>query len=738
MNILKSKLNLKLISNSKLKKANQILIGKLSSQSFHSYLNSHSHGSVYMNKLIVSKKGFSSKKENDNENDKKSNDDDKEKQAKDKKDDKSANENKPENDKDKDKETLSLKEEIEKFLKDVRKFAENSKKSKVNNDLNPPKIPEKLKELITFLSFCFLGWVLLMLILFNSLKGKKKRKEISNLELIEFVKKGLVSSISCVVPHDSNVNSNQTNKFVNVYVNLNDNQKYYTGTYNINQLLNQIYQIQKAQGKSESNLIPINNSEDESNLNEIILSTIGLSFIGYLIFKRKMKMMNLNKSNKTDKSKQKDKDDSDMNPFNFLNKMQNYDIKEYGIKNKIDVKFENVAGMDSAKKEIMEFVDFLKTPEKYTKLGAKIPRGALLVGPPGTGKTLLAKATAGEAGVPFFSMSGSEFVEMFVGVGASRVRQLFKKAKDNAPSIIFIDEIDAIGKSRSGMNGNDEKDNTLNQLLVEMDGFGTETNVVVLAATNFAKDLDSALMRPGRFDRKIEVLLPDIKEREQLFMLYLKKVKLDTAKSIEEYAKRLATLTPGFSGADISNLVNEAAIISARNNKESVGSNAFEQASERVIAGLETKRPITEETKRIIAIHESGHAIVSWLLENSNPLVKVTIVPRSKGSLGFNQFMSDDKVLHSKEFILDEICTLLGGRIAEEILIGSITTGASNDLERITQLAQSMVMKFGMSNVGLQSYKEEGYSKPFSREYEDVSKIKYIIICIFLRKLMKK
>lgn len=734
MNILKSKLNLKLVSNSKLKKANKILIGKLSSQSFHSYLNSHSHGHVYMNKLIISKKGFSSKKENNNDNEKKNNDDDKEKPAKDTKDDKSTNENKPDNDNNNDKEKSSIEKEYQKFKKDFQEFIEKVKKSKENNDFknlpNPPQLP---KEIRSFLSFLFLGWVLLILIFLNNLKEKKKRHEISNLELIELVKKGLVNSISYHVPYESFVNSNQTNKFVDVYVNLNDNQKYYTATYNINQLVNQIYQIQRAQGKSESNLIPINNSENEGHSNELIgfnFFTIGLICIGLMMLKKRMKMKNLNKSNKTDKSKQKEKDDSDMNPFNFLNKMQNYDIKEYGIKNKIDIKFENVAGMDSAKKEIMEFVDFLKTPEKYTKLGAKIPRGALLVGPPGTGKTLLAKATAGEAGVPFFSMSGSEFVEMFVGVGASRVRQLFKKAKDNAPSIIFIDEIDAIGKSRSGMNGNDEKDNTLNQLLVEMDGFGTETNVVVLAATNFATDLDSALMRPGRFDRKIEVLLPDIKEREQLFMLYLKKVKLDTAKSIEEYAKRLATLTPGFSGADISNLVNEAAIISARNNKESVGTNAFEQASERVIAGLETKRPITEETKRIIAIHESGHAIVSWLLENSNPLVKVTIVPRSKGSLGFNQFMSDDKVLHSKEFILDEICTLLGGRIAEEILIGSITTGASNDLERITQLAQSMVMKFGMSNVGLQSYKEEGYSKPFSREYEDVSKNNYIFICI--------
>ncbi len=476
-------------------------------------------------------------------------------------------------------------------------------------------------------------------------------------------------------------------------------------------LINFINQTQGQNGKNYTDYFPINftNSTESPILNSQFLLILAIATLFF--FRRGLK--NINKiSNPKGGSE-------DKNPFNFLNNIQNYDIKEYGTEKKIDIKFDQVAGMQSAKQEIIEFVDFLKKPEKYTKLGAKIPRGALLVGPPGTGKTLLAKATAGEAEVPFFSMSGSEFVEMFVGVGASRVRQLFKKAKDKAPSIIFIDEIDAIGKSRSGMFQNDEKDNTLNQLLVEMDGFGTDTNVVVLAATNFAESLDQALTRPGRFDRKIEVLLPDIKEREELFVLYLKKVKLNEEKTVNDYAKRLATLTPGFSGADIANIVNEAAIISARHSKSTVDSSSFEQATERVIAGMETKRPITAETKKIIAVHESGHAVVSWLLSNSNPLVKITIIPRSKGALGFNQFMSDDRSLHSKEYILDEICTLLGGRLAEEILIGSVTTGASNDLQRVTQLAHAMVTKFGMSNLGLQAFKDEGYTKPFSTDYEN-------------------
>jgi AFG3 family protein len=403
-------------------------------------------------------------------------------------------------------------------------------------------------------------------------------------------------------------------------------------------------------------------------------------------------------------------------------------LKEYGVETKINIKFKHVAGHAQAKKEIIEFVDFLKKPEKYHKLGAKIPRGALLVGPPGTGKTLLAKAVAGEAAVPFFAISGSDFVEMYVGVGASRVRDLFKKAKEKAPSIIFIDEIDAVGKKRGGgkfTGGNDERENTLNQLLVEMDGFGTESSVIILAATNRADTLDPALMRPGRFDRQVEISLPDRKDREDILKIYLKKVKIDLSKSVDEYALRLSTLTPGFSGADISNLVNEAAIISARENKEFVTSESFEKAADRIIAGLETRRLLSEQERKTVAYHEAGHAVAGWFLEHSNPLVKLTIVPRSKGSLGFAQFVPDDLQLRSKEHLLDLICGLLGGRVAEEIFFNRITTGASNDLQQATRIANSMVTIYGMSSLGLMAYNmnEEGYDKPYSHQRERVYNI---------------
>jgi AFG3 family protein len=339
---------------------------------------------------------------------------------------------------------------------------------------------------------------------------------------------------------------------------------------------------------------------------------------------------------------------------------------------------------------------------------------------------MLAKAVAGEAAVPFFAISGSDFVEMFVGVGAARVRDLFKKAKEKAPSIIFIDEIDAVGRKRGGKftGGNDERDNTLNQLLVEMDGFGTESNVIVLAATNRVDILDSALLRPGRFDRQVEITLPDRKDREDIFKVYLKKVKLDHSKSIEEYALRLSTLTPGFSGADISNLVNEAAIISARLNKEHVDSDSFESAADRIIAGLETKRMLSEKERKIVAYHEAGHAVIGWFLEHSSPLVKLTIIPRSKGALGFTQFVPDDVSLRSTEHLVDLICGLLGGRLAEEKFFGSITTGASDDLQKVSNIANAMVTKYGMSNLGLTAYpggEEDSYgAKPYSAHTESV------------------
>ncbi len=356
----------------------------------------------------------------------------------------------------------------------------------------------------------------------------------------------------------------------------------------------------------------------------------------------------------------------------------------------LGITFKDVAGQAGAKQEMQEIVDFLKNPQKYTELGGKIPKGALLVGPPGTGKTLLAKAVAGEAGVPFFSMSGSDFVEMFVGVGASRVRDLFEKAKQKAPCIIFIDEIDAVGRARSknpAMGGNDERENTLNALLTEMDGFGTNSGIITLAATNRADMLDSALMRAGRFDRQIHVELPDLNERREIFVVHLKPLKLDENLDIDFLARQ----TPGFSGADIANVCNEAALIAARHNSEKVGKQDFLDAVDRIIGGLEKKTKVmTEAEKKSIAIHEAGHATISWFTEFANPLVKVTIVPRGR-ALGAAWYLPEERVMQTKRAMLDEMCSLLGGRAAEELFIGDISTGAMNDLERTTKMAFSQL-----------------------------------------------
>ncbi|CAD8210577.1 unnamed protein product [Paramecium octaurelia] len=391
-------------------------------------------------------------------------------------------------------------------------------------------------------------------------------------------------------------------------------------------------------------------------------------------------------------------------------------VKQFGFEQNVKVKFNDVAGLDEAKLEIKEFVDFLKKPRKYKEMGAKLPRGALLAGPPGTGKTMVAKACAGEAGVPFFFVSGSDFVEMFVGVGASRVRDLFKQAKAKSPSIIFIDEIDAVGRKRDAkIGGNDERDNTLNQLLVEMDGFGTDTNVIVLAATNRKELLDPALTRPGRFDRSIDITLPDIEGRKQIFMVHLAPIKLDPSKTMEEYARRLATLTPGFSGAEIANLCNEAAIMAARANKTYVDAHDFEMASERVMAGLEKKRIISEEERKTVAFHESGHAVASWFLKGGHPLLKLTIIPRSKGSLGYAQYLPNESSLETKQELLDRICCILGGRVAEEIFFGQVTTGAYDDLKKAYDVAHSIVTKFGMNeNIGYVGFQEGEFQKPYS------------------------
>lgn len=395
--------------------------------------------------------------------------------------------------------------------------------------------------------------------------------------------------------------------------------------------------------------------------------------------------------------------------------------KKFNLEKDVKVKFDDVAGCDELKEEIMEFVKFLKNPQKYEKLGAKIPRGAILSGSPGTGKTLLAKATAGEAGVPFYSVSGSEFVEMFVGVGASRVRDLFKTAREDAPSIVFIDEIDAIGKSRSkrSMGGNDERENTLNQLLVEMDGFSTDDHVVVLAGTNRPDVLDQALMRPGRFDRKISIDNPELEGRKQIFAVHLKKIKLDKETDLEDLKGRLLTLTPGFSGADIANCCNEAALIAARTDSKSVVLQHFEQAIERVIAGLEKKtRVLSPQEKRIVAYHEAGHAICGWFLKHADPLLKVSIIPRGSAALGYAQYLPPDIYLYSMDRLMDRMTMTLGGRVSEEINFNSVTSGGSDDFEKVTAIAQRMVIECGMSpKIGFLNYNQDrgnDMTKPYS------------------------
>ena len=408
--------------------------------------------------------------------------------------------------------------------------------------------------------------------------------------------------------------------------------------------------------------------------------------------------------------------------------------KLFDEKSNVKITFKDVAGLEGAKEEVQEIVDFLKNPKKYTVLGGKIPKGALLVGPPGTGKTLLAKAVAGEAKVPFFSLSGSDFVEMFVGVGASRVRDLFKQAKDKSPAIIFIDEIDAIGRARGKNNmtgSNDERENTLNQLLTEMDGFGTDTNVIVLAATNRSDVLDKALMRAGRFDRQIYVDLPDLREREEIFKVHLRPLKVDTKLDTSFLAKQ----TPGFSGADIANVCNESALIAARKNKKKVNRQDFLDAVDRIVGGLEKKNKIiTPSEKKTIAFHEAGHATVSWMLEHAAPLVKVTIVPRGQ-SLGAAWYLPEERQIVRTEQMLDEMCATLGGRAAEQIIFGKISTGALSDLVKVTRQARAMVTVYGLNDkIGNITYydnngqSEFGFTKPYSEETakqidEEISKI---------------
>lgn len=391
----------------------------------------------------------------------------------------------------------------------------------------------------------------------------------------------------------------------------------------------------------------------------------------------------------------------------------------------IKTRFKDVAGLDQAKLEIMEFVKFLKKPEQFTRLGAKIPKGALLVGPPGTGKTMLARATAGEAGVHFFTMSGSDFIEMFVGVGPSRVRDLFEQARKNSPCIVFIDEIDAVGRSRSSggfsSGGNDERESTLNQLLVEMDGFKEDTNVVVLAGTNRSDILDKALLRPGRFDRQVLVDKPDIQGRKQIFEVHLKPLKLN--RPVEDISERLAALTPGFAGADIANLCNEAAIIAARKAKEAVELVDFEAATDRVIGGMEkTGKIITAEEKALVAYHEAGHGVVGWFLEHADPLLKVTIIPRGPAALGYAQYLPKEVSLFNEEQILDRMCMALGGRAAEQVFFGKVSTGASDDLKRVTEMAYSQVGIYGFNKkIGQVSFHQDDSSNQFYKPYSEAT-----------------
>jgi AFG3 family protein len=409
---------------------------------------------------------------------------------------------------------------------------------------------------------------------------------------------------------------------------------------------------------------------------------------------------------------------------------------------KVKITFKDVAGLEEAKEEVQEIVEFLKNPSKFTVLGGKIPKGALLVGPPGTGKTLLAKAVAGEADVPFFSLSGSDFVEMFVGVGAARVRDLFKQAKAKAPCIIFIDEIDAVGRSRSRGSvpgGNDERENTLNSLLVEMDGFGTDSGVIILAATNRPDTLDSALLRPGRFDRQISIDKPDINGRTEIFQVHLKPLTLGP----DVDARRLSAQTPGFAGAEIANVCNEAALIAARRDKKFITNQDFTDAIDRVIGGLEKKNKIISPgEKRIVAYHEAGHAIAGWFLEHTDPLVKVSIVPRGVAALGYAQYLPKEQFLYNTEQLIDEMCMALGGRAAEELVFGKISTGALSDLERITKMAYSIVTMYGMNNkLGNVSFydskgqNEYGFSKPYSEATSQMidEEVRHIISSAYIR-----
>ncbi|KAG9159194.1 hypothetical protein Leryth_018176 [Lithospermum erythrorhizon] len=484
--------------------------------------------------------------------------------------------------------------------------------------------------------------------------------------------------------------------------------KYYFTIGSIESFEEKLEEAQEGLGIDPHNYVPVTYADEMNLFKEIVKFAPTLLLVGFLYFMGKKMQGGLGVGGPGGKGGR--------GIFN-IGKAQ---VTKMDKNSKNKVYFKDVAGCDEAKQEIMEFVHFLKNPKKYEELGAKIPKGALLVGPPGTGKTLLAKATAGESAVPFLSISGSDFMEMFVGVGPARVRSLFQEARQCAPSIIFIDEIDAIGRARGRggfSGGNDERESTLNQLLVEMDGFGSTAGVVVLAGTNRPDILDKALLRPGRFDRQITIDKPDIKGRDQIFRIYLKKLKLDQDPSY--YSQRLAALTPGFAGADIANVCNEAALIAARGENAIINMQHFESAIDRVIGGLEKKnKVISKLERRTVAYHESGHAVTGWFLEHAEPLLKVTIVPRGTAALGFAQYVPNENLLMTKEQLFDMTCMTLGGRAAEQVLIGKISTGAQNDLEKVTEMTYAQVAVYGFSDkVGLLSFPKRDDSFQMNKPY---------------------
>ncbi|KYQ94074.1 peptidase M41 [Tieghemostelium lacteum] len=594
-------------------------------------------------------------------------------------------------DKDKDKEDKDREDEDK---KEKENKEESNKDSKDNNNSNKEKKNQKKDQLTPedkkgFLNYAM--WVLGVGVFFSLMSPNEPDIEHLKTTFHEFIKRELQDKTA----HKLVVNNNrvtiydETHKVIGYFL-IGDKKIFEE----------QLEEAQSSLGVGKNQFIPIH-YQDKQDYRVYLIQSIPYIIIGVILY-RSIKSL----SNRS------------TNLFNHPGKM---DKSKKIEKLKITTTFKDVAGLGEAKVEIEEFVNFLKNPTKYQKIGAKIPRGAILIGPPGTGKTLLAKAVAGESNVPFFSTSGSDFVEMFVGVGPARVRDLFEQAKKNSPCIVFIDEIDAIGRARGrgGFSGsNDERENTLNQLLVEMDGFQTLKDVVVFAATNRPDILDQALLRPGRFDRQITIDNPDLIAREEIFNVHLKPLVLD--KSIN-YAQKLAALTPGFSGADIANVCNEAALIAARKDAEIITITHFDSAIDRVIGGLEKKNKVlSKQEKTTVAYHEAGHAVVSWFLEHCNPLLKVSIVPRGVAALGYAQYLPKEQFLHTKEQLFDKICMALGGRVAEQLVFNTITTGAQDDLEKITKMAYSQVGIYGMNDkVGCLSYPRKDSSdltKPYSED----------------------